>query len=251
MQDDHDVVDDNVEADIFVRGPTIMQGYLRNPEATSDAIDADGWLKTGDIAFKSEGKLYIVGREKVRCPTVLPTCKCVTNQPSVPQEMIKVRGWQISPAELEAQLIQHPSVADAAVIGVPSRSLDEEVPRAYLVEAHGEKVTEHEIKKYMSTHLAKYKSLDGGVRTIDAIPKNSTGKILRKVLRDHAAAERGSNASLASAANDSLCANTPMSQMSLSPSPSEHDLSRNTSSSDGSSLNAYLPLEIKQERIQP
>lgn len=104
--------------------------------------------------------------------------------------MIKVRGWQISPAELEAQLLLHPAIKDAAVIGVPSPEGDGELPRAYVVYAPDANLSEGEIRTYMSTHLAKYKSLDGGVRSIDTIPKNSTGKILRRDLRELAAAER-------------------------------------------------------------
>ena len=103
--------------------------------------------------------------------------------------MIKVRGWQISPAELEAQLLLHASIKDAAVIGIPSPEGDSELPRAYIVYGPGANVSELEIRTYMSAHLAKYKSLDGGVRSIDTIPKNSTGKILRKDLRDLATAE--------------------------------------------------------------
>ena len=118
------------------------------------------------------------------------------------QELIKVRGWQVSPAELEAQLLLHPSIADAAVVGVPSIShprsdedAETELPRAYVVRVHKPRMSQHEnlseleIKAYLSTRLAKYKALDGGVRFVDAIPRNSTGKILRKDLKERAAIE--------------------------------------------------------------
>ncbi|KAL9131508.1 MAG: hypothetical protein Q9217_000587 [Psora testacea] len=165
------VEEDNMQAEIYVRGPLVMQGYLDNPEATQAAKDSDGWLKTGDVAYKDQGKFYIVDRQK---------------------ELIKVRGWQVSPAELEAQLLLHPMISDAAVIGVPTNpnSDDEsELPRAYVVRVGDEYLSEADVKAFMSMHLARYKNLDGGVNFIDAIPKNSTGKILRKVLKERAIAE--------------------------------------------------------------
>ena len=172
------IEEDNTQAEVHVRGPSLMQGYLDNPTATADSIDRDGWLRTGDIAYREQGKLYIVDRQK---------------------ELIKVRGWQISPAELEAQLNLHPAIAESAVIGIPSNDNDTELPRAYVVRAEvrgkgegvsvGREVTEKDIKTYMAQHLARYKALDGGVRFIDAIPKTSSGKITRVALRKLAAAE--------------------------------------------------------------
>lgn len=160
---------DEEQAEIFVRGPLVMQGYLGNPEATRATIDADGWLKTGDIGYKNGGKYYIVDRLK---------------------EMIKVRGWQVSPAELQAVLMLHPDILDAAVIGILHPKADStEAPRAYVVKVPGSEVDLADIKNHMSNYLARYKSLDGGVVFVDSIPKNPAGKILRKVLKERANSE--------------------------------------------------------------
>ena len=106
------------------------------------------------------------------------------------QEMIKVRGWQVSPAELQAVLMLHPDIWDAAVIGVLHPKDDTtETPRAYVVRKPGSDVDLADIKNHMSNYLARYKSLDGGVVFVDSIPKNPAGKILRKVLKDQANAE--------------------------------------------------------------
>ena len=153
-----------------------MQRYLSDPNATAATIDRQGWLRTGDIGYAEQGKIYIVDRQK---------------------ELIKVRGWQISPAELEAQLNCHPRVRESAVIGIPSLAMDTELPRAYVVRVReegeeveeGEELSERELKAYMSQHLARYKSLDGGVRFVDAIPKTSSGKIVRHLLRKMAEEE--------------------------------------------------------------
>ena len=106
------------------------------------------------------------------------------------QEMIKVRGWQVSPAELQAVLMLHPDIWDAAVIGILHPKDDTtETPRAYVVKKPGSDVDLADIKNHMSNYLARYKSLDGGVVFVDSIPKNPAGKILRKVLKDRANAE--------------------------------------------------------------
>ena len=103
--------------------------------------------------------------------------------------MIKVRGWQISPAELEAQLAIHPDIVEAGVVGVVSVEGDTELPRAYVVKVPGKELTEADIKEYMADNLAKFKALDGGVKFIDAIPRNSTGKVMRHALRQSAATQ--------------------------------------------------------------
>ena len=165
----HVVVRDCEQAEIYIRGPSIMQKYLSNPQATAEMIDGYGWLKTGDVAYRQNGLLYIVDRKK---------------------ELIKVRGWQVSPAELEGQLVLHPLINEAAVIGVSTDEGDTELPRAYVVKKSDAVLTEADVYNYMKDNLAKYKVLDGGVRFVDAIPKNSIGKIVRRVLRDVAAAEK-------------------------------------------------------------
>lgn len=104
--------------------------------------------------------------------------------------MIKVRGWQVSPAELQAVLMLHPDILDAAVIGVLHPKDDTtEAPRAYVVKVPGSEVDLADIKNHMSNYLARYKSLDGGVVFVDSIPKNPAGKILRKVLKERARLE--------------------------------------------------------------
>jgi acyl-coenzyme A synthetase/AMP-(fatty) acid ligase len=103
--------------------------------------------------------------------------------------MIKVRGWQVSPSELEACLLTHPSIADAAVIGVQPGGSQSELPRAYVVKKHSSdaSITESEVYGYLHARLANYKALSGGVEFIDSIPRNSTGKIARNQLRERAA----------------------------------------------------------------
>lgn len=108
--------------------------------------------------------------------------------------MIKVRGWQVSPTELESVLKQHPSVLDVSVIGVKSLSDQTELPRAYVIRKDGVKgVTEDDLKMFLRERLASYKALDGGVRFVDALPKTSTGKILKRVLREQAEMELVTN----------------------------------------------------------
>lgn len=104
--------------------------------------------------------------------------------------MIKVRGWQVSPAELEAALLFHPNISDAAVIGVRSRhDEDAELPRAYVVSKPRSPITEDEVRAFMAVRVARFKNLDGGVVFVNTIPRSSTGKILKNVLRERAAVE--------------------------------------------------------------
>ncbi|KAF9268693.1 AMP binding protein [Marasmius fiardii PR-910] len=172
------------QGELWIRGPSIMKGYLNNPSATQDSITPDGWFKTGDIATKDkEGYYYIVDRRK---------------------ELIKYKGFQgkstdIPPAELESVLLTHPGVADVAVIGVESAAEATELPRAYIVATNPTKVATPEAKvafaydvgKWMEGKVARHKYLRGGVAVIDAIPKSAAGKILRRELRDRAKGEVG------------------------------------------------------------
>jgi 4-coumarate--CoA ligase len=148
--------------EVWVRGPQVMKGYLANPEATAATIDADGWLHTGDVAtIDEDGHTFIVDRLK---------------------ELIKYKGFQVPPAELEALLVQHPQVADAAVIGVPDPEAGE-LPKAFVVRSPGTDVSEEALGAYVAEHVATYKQ----VRIwefVDAIPKSASGKILRRVLRE-------------------------------------------------------------------
>ncbi len=148
--------------ELWVRGPQVMMGYLNNPTATEITIDSEGWLKTGDIAtIDSEGFVSIVDRLK---------------------ELIKYKGFQVAPAELEAFLLTHPDIADAAVIGVPDVEAGE-IPRAYVVRKPGTEVTAADITAFMEGHVATYKVIYD-VLFIDEVPKSASGKILRRMLRE-------------------------------------------------------------------
>ncbi|KAM0555025.1 hypothetical protein ACHAPJ_006373 [Fusarium lateritium] len=165
----------NTPGELWITGPTVMRGYWRNPTATRDAFvtDADGtqWLRTGDVAYVEEyakGTLFhIVDRVK---------------------ELIKVKGMQVAPAELESLLLERDDVADAAVVGVIING--EEFPRAYVVKTpNGKDTTQEDIANWIASRVVKYKQLRGGVVFVDAIPKVPSGKILRKTLRERAKRE--------------------------------------------------------------
>ncbi len=147
--------------ELWVRGPQVMKGYLNNAEATAATVDADGWLHTGDVAIIDEfGHMTIVDRLK---------------------ELIKFKGFQVAPAELEALIITHPKVADVAVIGIPDDEAGE-IPKAFIAPVEGETVTLEEIQELISAHLVSYKQVRQ-IELIEAIPKSAAGKILRKELR--------------------------------------------------------------------
>ncbi|KAL5530601.1 hypothetical protein ACEPAF_6859 [Sanghuangporus sanghuang] len=176
VTDDGEDSKEGEPGELWLRGPTIMKGYLNNPDATRDSITPDEWLKTGDVAvIDKEGYYYIVDRKK---------------------ELIKYKGSQVPPAELEAVLLQHPDIADAGVVGVTSHVEATEFPRAYVVHAQGLPKDEKDrqafataVQKWIETHVARHKFLRGGVVVIDAIPKSASGKILRRELRERAKKE--------------------------------------------------------------
>lgn len=155
---------DAEEGELWVRGPMVMKGYHNNPAATAATLTPDGWLKTGDLGgFDAEGYLFI--RDRVK-------------------ELIKVSGFQVAPAEVEAELLSHPQVADAAVVGRPDEAAGE-VPVAFVVRQPGTEVDEAAVMAHMAGRLASYKQ-PRAVHFIDAIPKSPSGKILRRLLRDRA-----------------------------------------------------------------
>ena len=149
---------------LLCRGPNIMLGYLNRPEETADTLDADGFLHTGDIAtVRSDGVVTIVDRLK---------------------ELIKYKGYQIAPAELEALLLTHPGIADAAVIGTPDAD-GQEVPMAFVVRQpgeHGQALDEAAVIDFAAAKVAPYKKLRR-VEFIEAVPKSPSGKILRRLLK--------------------------------------------------------------------
>jgi len=146
--------------ELWIRGPQVMKGYLNNPEATAATL-VDGWLRTGDVAeLDKEGNAYIVDRFK---------------------ELIKYKGYQVPPAELESVLLEHPDIADAACSGV-IRSDGEEIPKAYVVLKEGKSLTADEVMDFVADRVAPYKKVRV-VEFMDEIPKSATGKILRKDLK--------------------------------------------------------------------
>jgi acyl-CoA synthetase (AMP-forming)/AMP-acid ligase II len=147
--------------ELWVKAPNVMLGYLGRDDETAQAITADGFLRTGDIAVRSDaGWFAIVDRAK---------------------ELIKYKGYQVAPAELEALLLSHPKVMDAAVIGILDED-GEEVPKAFVVPAPDSGLADIEVIEYVADRVAPYKKVRA-VEFIDAIPKSTSGKILRKDLR--------------------------------------------------------------------
>ncbi|XP_059160340.1 uncharacterized protein LOC131943956 isoform X2 [Physella acuta] len=146
-----------------VKGPQVMKGYFKNKKATDDMIEPDGWLHTGDIGYyNKDGLVFIKDRLK---------------------ELIKYKGSQVPPAELEALLLGHPDVQDVAVIGVPDDQAGE-LPKAFVVKKPGSKLTEKEVARFVEERVSHTKKLRGGVQFVEDIPKNPSGKILRRVLRE-------------------------------------------------------------------
>ncbi|KAI1782591.1 hypothetical protein LXA43DRAFT_1068509 [Ganoderma leucocontextum] len=173
VKEDGELAGVGESGELLVQGPQIVVGYFRNPKATEEAFD-NGWLRTGDeVRFDAEGNIFIVDRIK---------------------ELIKVKGLQVAPSELEGYLLSDPDVADAAVVGVPDEYAGE-LPRAYVVlkPVVADAVKKDErlagqvragLYETIASAAAKYKRLEGGIEFMDAIPKNPSGKILRRVLRE-------------------------------------------------------------------
>lgn len=147
--------------ELWVRGPQVMVGYLNRPEATAEMLDADGWLRTGDMAtVTADGIFRIVDRLK---------------------ELIKYKGYQVAPAILEAVLLEHPQIADAAVIGANDED-GQEVPKAFVVRQADADLSADDVMAFVASRVAPHEKVRQ-VEFIDVIPKSSAGKILRKDLR--------------------------------------------------------------------
>jgi 4-coumarate--CoA ligase len=149
------------DGEICIKGPQVMVGYLGNKAATDAIFDREGWLHTGDIGhIDADGHMFIVDRLK---------------------ELIKYNGFQVPPAELEALLLTHPAIADAAVVGIPDESAGE-IPVAHVVLRPGAEATPEEIMEFVAGQVAHYKQIRQVVIT-DTIPKSASGKILRRLLK--------------------------------------------------------------------
>ncbi|KAG2184665.1 hypothetical protein INT43_000578 [Umbelopsis isabellina] len=154
------------EGEIVIRGPNIMKGYLNNPTANAETFTADGWLRTGDIGkLAKDGHFYVVDRLK---------------------ELIKVKGFQVAPAELEALLMGRDEIADVCVIGVYNSAQATEFPRAYIVLQKNVQQSEqlkNDLLKYVEKSVAPHKKLKAGIRFVPSIPKSPSGKILRRIIK--------------------------------------------------------------------
>ncbi|KAJ5232556.1 hypothetical protein N7468_005512 [Penicillium chermesinum] len=157
--------------ELYLRGPNVFLGYHQNPTATKDCLSEDGWFRTGDVGYQdAKGNFFITDRVK---------------------ELIKYKGFQVPPAELEGYLVDNEAIDDVAVIGVYSKEHATEVPLACVVRSSkslaSKKSEEQEaadIVKWLENRVAHHKRLRGGVRFVDQIPKNPSGKILRRVLKE-------------------------------------------------------------------
>ena len=154
--------------ELMIKGPQVMMGYLNDASKTAECLSDDGWLRTGDVAqYDEDGFFFITDRLK---------------------ELIKVRGYQVAPAEIEALLLTHPNISDAAVIPVEDEASGE-LPRAYVTlksDDVSQTVSDDDIKSWVKERVAPFKRLEGGVFFIDQIPKSASGKILRRLLVEEA-----------------------------------------------------------------
>ncbi|KAK5124035.1 hypothetical protein LTR85_002232 [Meristemomyces frigidus] len=152
--------------ELWIKGPNVFKGYLNNIEGTKNALTDDGYFKTGDVGYQdAEGNFYITDRVK---------------------ELIKYKGFQVPPAELEGKLLSHPDINDVAVLGVYKEEQATEVPLAYVVPKAGVQASpekEREIMDWLAAKVANHKRLRGGVKFTDEIPKSAAGKILRRMLK--------------------------------------------------------------------
>ncbi|TMW91517.1 hypothetical protein EJD97_014257, partial [Solanum chilense] len=150
----------NKTGELWLRGPTIMKGYFSNEEATASILDSDGWLRTGDLCYIDEdGFIFVVDRLK---------------------ELIKYKGYQVPPSELEALLLTHQEISDAAVIPFPDKEAGQ-FPMAYVVRKTGSTISESAVMDFIAKQVAPYKRIRR-VAFLASIPKNPSGKILRKDL---------------------------------------------------------------------
>ena len=165
LDDEGNIIYTGEPGELYIRGPNVCMGYWRNEQATRESLDAEGWLKTGDVVTSRDNSFWIVDRKK---------------------ELIKVNGLQVAPAELEAVLLEHGDIADAGVVGITMNG--EEQPRAYvrLQDDRVSRASEAQIQNHMKTRVAKHKQLTGGIIFVKEVPRLASGKIQRKVLKEWA-----------------------------------------------------------------
>jgi acyl-CoA synthetase (AMP-forming)/AMP-acid ligase II len=159
--------------ELYVRGPNVFLGYHNNPTATADCLSPTGWYQTGDVGYiDARGNLFITDRAK---------------------ELIKYNGFQVAPAELEGYLLDNALIKDCAVVGIQSETLRTEVPVAYIVLKSvgnsGSKEHAESIVQWLNGRVASHKRLRGGIRFVQEIPRSTSGKILRRTLKEWAKAE--------------------------------------------------------------
>jgi acyl-CoA synthetase (AMP-forming)/AMP-acid ligase II len=166
MSEDEKEVAPGEVGELWIKGPNVFKGYLNNAAGTAHCMTTDGYFKTGDVGYQdSKGNFYITDRVK---------------------ELIKYKGFQVPPAELEGLLASHEKIADVAVLGVFREELATEVPLAYIVPAAGVEPSpklEAELAGWLAERVASHKKLRGGVRFTKDIPKSASGKILRRLLK--------------------------------------------------------------------
>ncbi|KAK5089125.1 hypothetical protein LTR05_003349 [Lithohypha guttulata] len=166
-EDGQPITKEGIYGEASVMSSAMMLGYRNNPAANHTAFDSEHCYRTGDRAYYQDGKVFITGRIK---------------------DIMKVKGWQVSPEELEEKIVSHPKVVDCAVAGVTSvdhAGLEETHPRAYVVRAKGSHIDDDDICAWTSSQTVGYKRLTGGVVFVDQIPRNPAGKILRRLLLEN------------------------------------------------------------------
>lgn len=189
----------NEPGELVVQSKSVVLGYLNNPKANEETFiaDTDGngrWMRTGDEAEIRKSPLgnehiFIVDRIKELIKVKVRTSSSSFQLPNSTPTYTHIQGLQVAPAELEAHLLAHPSVADCAVIPIPDDAAGE-IPKAYVVKSQSagteddDSKVKREISKWVESHKARHKWLKGGVEFIDVIPKSPSGKILRRLLRD-------------------------------------------------------------------
>lgn len=153
----------NQTGELLIKGPQVMKGYHKKVIETQEVFTKDGWLKTGDLMYYNDDKLFFV-KDRLK-------------------ELIKVKAFQVPPAELEELIRNFPDVADVAVIGIPHPTLGE-APKAFIVPKTDKTINKLKLQDFVATKVAPYKRLEGGIQIVKSIPKNASGKILRRVLKE-------------------------------------------------------------------